>query len=109
MDEDLLSSASGTGTRVVELKKGGSCLQLGDPGESAQMQRNRLGLCLLNFLSADIRDGLGPFAAVYLLQVYYIDTLLCIVTVMAFKFVFAHPNVSYQRARSSRKQSGART
>ena len=35
---------------------------------AAQTRRNRIGLCLLNFFSADIRDGLGPFAAVYLLQ-----------------------------------------
>ena len=32
-------------------------------------RRNKIGLCLLNFLSADIRDGLAPFASVYLLQV----------------------------------------
>lgn len=82
MDEDLLSS-----------KKGGSCLQLGDPNESAQMQRNRLGLCLLNFMSADIRDGLGPFAAVYLFQVYYIDKLLFIVKIVVFCFR-VHPNLS---------------
>ena len=34
----------------------------------SRLRTTRLGLSLLNFFSADIRDGLGPFAAVYLLQ-----------------------------------------
>jgi MFS family permease len=34
--------------------------------QQQRLRRNQIGLCMLNFLSADIRDGLGPFAAVYL-------------------------------------------
>lgn len=38
------------------------------PRDSTTQRTTRVGLCALNFFSSDIRDGLAPFAAVFLLQ-----------------------------------------
>ena len=59
MEEKLFAAAAGSPAKD-------GCFSEAD--DSPQLRRNRVGLCLLNFLSADIRDGLGPFAAVFLLQ-----------------------------------------
>ena len=57
------------GDELQEMGGGGGSLTPASPRSGGGIsRRNRYGLCLLNFLSADIRDGLAPFASVYLLQ-----------------------------------------